>query len=750
MKELSVDLFEQLFRNDFLPHGYCVAWQPGILWLHLISDAIIAIAYYSIPLALAYFVAARRDLTFKWMFQLFILFIVACGTTHLMSIITLWEPVYWLDGGVKVVTAGASILTAITLWPLIPQALALPNPAQLEKMNQELHKEILERQQVTAELKQAEAKFRGLLEAAPDAIVITDRQGKIVLINAQTEAIFGYKREALLEKPVEMLLPRRFQGNHPQHRQDYYANTQFRPMGINLELWGQHKDGREIPVEISLSPLQTEEGLLVSSAIRDITPKKEAEAALRKAKEVAEAANQAKSEFLANMSHELRTPLNGILGYVQILNRDEALTRQQQEAIRTIGRSGEHLLLMINDILDLSKIEAGKTELLPTEFHFPTFLQVIADIVQVRATQKELTFSYEFSPDLPTGLYADEKRLRQILLNLLGNAVKFTEQGKISFNVTLTEGATSSQSHKIRFEIIDTGLGIAPENLELIFQPFHQVKQPQGQQEGTGLGLAISRQLTHLMGGEIEVGSQIGQGSKFWFELELLEAPGIMIDLKAKDWKIIGYTADKPVLKVLVVDDQPDNRAVLRDSLSSLGFEIQEAVDGQEGVVKALAYQPDLILMDLVMPHLDGYEATRQIRQTFPRGHLVIIAFSASVLDGSREKSLAAGCDDFLTKPLAFDELLQRLQAHLKLTWFYAPAAPASRAASPLIPPSRAILETLHQLAWIGDIIALQAEIDRLAEADPALAAFGAQLNEFIGRFQLDKALQIIEQYMED
>lgn len=397
----------------------------------------------------------------------------------------------------------------------------------------------------------------------------------------------------------------------------------------------------------------------------DMTAQKEVEATLQQAKEAAEAANRAKSAFLASMSHELRTPLNGILGYTQILSWDKTLTAEQQEGVDIIQRSGEHLLTLINDILDLSKIEADRLDLYSTDFDLQDFLQNIIKLFQIRAQQKGIAFHYETSSPLPRSVYTDDKRLRQILLNLLGNAVKFTTQGSVTFR-------TGVVSDKIRFEVEDTGPGIAPEDLEIIFSPFHQVGDYRHKAEGTGLGLTITKRLVEMMGGTVQVESKVGQGSVFWVELTLPETifSNKFSELDELDkMPIIGFRGQP--FKVLIVDDVRENRLVITNILRPLGFELMEAIDGEDGIEKACAWQPDLILMDLMMPKLDGFAAIRLLRNKPAFATVPIIVVSASVFEHHRQESLEAGCTAFLSKPVRSELLLETLKNHLPIEWIY-------------------------------------------------------------------------------
>jgi PAS domain S-box-containing protein len=456
----------------------------------------------------------------------------------------------------------------------------------------------------------------------------------------------------------------------------------------------------------------------------------------------AEAASEAKSQFLANVSHELRTPLNGILGYAQILNGDPALVGTQQQAVETILRSGEHLLLLINDILDLSKLEAGQVVIYTNDFLLSDFLQMLLDIISIRARQKGLSLNKELSEDLPLLINTDEKRLRQILLNLLSNAVKFTKRGGVTFKVDtvppVQAGLPLPNQVLLRFEVIDTGIGIAPEEHQTIFESFTQIGGP----TGTGLGLAITRQLVMMMGGTISLDSTPGEGSAFTVELPVR----VVTASKSTTWasgsteNIVGYRPDGRPYTILVVDDRGDNRNLIRDLLEPRGFDILQAESGPAAIQAVMDQSPDLILMDLLMPGIDGYETTRQIRRMKGQRQLPIIAVSAGISEEIIENSRTAGCDDFLDKPILLDRLLRKLTHHLLLQVTAGPTADEAATVQPvdipeLILPPREILEQLDFSAKTGDIGGLTEHLVALQADYPA---FTDRMREIAGSFRLD------------
>jgi signal transduction histidine kinase len=468
------------------------------------------------------------------------------------------------------------------------------------------------------------------------------------------------------------------------------------------------------------------------------------------AQAIAEKANHAKSKFIANMSHELRTPLNGILGYAQILNHDENLNPIQKEAISVIHSSGEYLLTLISDILDMSKIEADRIELCPSDFHFGDFLQSVVDLFKMRAKQKGISFIYEKLSHLPTGVHADEKRLRQILINLLNNAIKFTEKGCVSFKVGYHNG-------KLRFLVEDTGVGIATKELDQIFQPFLQVGDKNLRAEGTGLGLSITKKLVEIMGGKLHVNSTLGKGSAFWMTLDLLEVSDLVKSGKADEQNIVGYHGQSR--HILVADDKEANRAVLINQLAPLGFEITEAVDGQDCVNKACEYCPDLILIDLVMPIMDGFEASRQIRRMPDLKEVIILMASASVFDCHKQQSMEACCNDFIAKPIYAEELFKLLEKYLGLTWIYdteevGTSKPGveiieqAEDARPLVGLSQEQAAILFDLGMKGDLDSIVERLDEFEQMDQRLTPFANQIRELAKNFEEEKICDLIEQYV--
>ena len=505
----------------------------------------------------------------------------------------------------------------------------------------------------------------------------------------------------------------------------------------------------------------------VFGTVQDITEQKNTEVALQKALKAAEVANRAKSEFIANMSHELRNPLNGILGYSQILRRDKMATPKQRDGINIIYQCGSHLLTLINDLLDIAKIEAQKIELIPTEFHFPTFLFNIQQIFRLRAEQKQLTFIYHPSSRLPTAIRGDEKRLRQIIINLLSNAVKFTNTGSVTFKVEVVKNdgwgtankENSNQlpitsfafpSVKIRFQVEDTGMGMKPEQLSKIFLPFEQVGDASRKVEGIGLGLAITKNLVSLMGGELYVESTLGEGSIFRVDIDFPLA-SVEIDPASIESleMIVGFVGESR--KILVVDDTFTNRSVIVDMLEPIGFEIIEAANGQEGIEKATQLKPDLIITNLIMPVMNGFEMTQRLRGLPECQDTLVIASSASVFEIDRQRCREAGCDDFIPKPIQSEELLEKIQNCLGIIWITElldASTTNNKEAARIIAPPPSELVTLYQAAQIGDIAGVEEEATRISQLGSEYVVFANSLLQLAQDFEEQEILKLVEQYI--
>ncbi|MDY6938320.1 MAG: CHASE2 domain-containing protein [Cyanobacteriota bacterium] len=487
---------------------------------------------------------------------------------------------------------------------------------------------------------------------------------------------------------------------------------------------------------------------------------------LQEAKKLADAANSAKSEFLANMSHELRTPLNGILGYAEILQRDRAATAKQQDGLSIIHQCGSHLLTLINDILDLSKIEARKLELHAHEFHFSSFLKGVAQICSIKAQQKGISFTEHFDPQLPPGIRSDEKRLRQVLINLLGNAIKFTDTGGVTLKVQDVGSVSSSEptdsdsesvSHRlIRFSIEDTGVGMTQAQIQKIFLPFEQVGDTKKQSEGTGLGLAISQKIVQMMGSELKVSSVPDEGTVFEIDLVLQVARDWLEEtVEPSNRKIIGVEGARP--KILLVDDNWQNRSVVVNLLEPIGIDAIEATNGLEGWEKAQEFVPDAIFTDVTMPVMTGFEMIEKIRTSSRLKDVKIIVSSASVFESDRQAALDAGGDDFLPKPVSVNQLFATLEKALGCEWIYeepiATSADSSStngqsASMPTVPPSDEILQKLYDLARRGNLKGIEREVTQLELDDTTLEPFASQVRQLTKSFQVNKVRDLIQSYL--
>ena len=557
---------------------------------------------------------------------------------------------------------------------------------------------------------------RSLIESNIDALITTDPRGIITDVNKQMEALTGCTRDELIGAPFK----------------DYFTDPERAEAGIKLvlgeskvtdyELTARARDGKETVVSYNATTFHDRDRKLqgVFAAARDVTERKRYEQSLQQA-------NRAKSVFLANMSHEIRTPMNAILGFSQLMLRDQDLTPRQCQYLGTINRSGEHLLALINDILEMSKIEAGRTTLNPSTFDLPVLLKDLEMMFRVRTDEKKLSFSVEMIGDVPQYIVTDINKLRQVFINVLGNAVKFTEQGGIGLRVRADrEGATGPF---LRVEIEDTGPGISPDDQDKLFRHFEQTKTGQQAGTGTGLGLAISREFVRLMGGDITVSSQVGKGSVFVIHLPLKEGEAQAVQAKDKPRHVLRLQPGQATCRVLIADDIEDNRQLLAQLLAPVGFEIRLATNGAEAVQEFEEWRPHLILMDFRMPVMDGHEAIRRIRAMAGGEDPKIIAVTASAMDENRQELMEIGADDFIGKPFREAELFQKIHAHVGVEYVYAedPTAAAQEEAAELTPESLAgwpqdLIDPMREAVITADLDQLLARIQEVEARDPRIA----------------------------
>jgi len=581
-----------------------------------------------------------------------------------------------------------------------------------------------QREQAVQRLADNEARVRLVLDTAHDAYVGMHADGKVVAWNLQAAATFGYSCEEAIGQPLSaLIIPPALRAAHQRGLAKFMATGEGPILNRRLELMALHRDGHEFPIEITVtSPIRSDGGTFFGAFLRDISERRRHEAELRQAKEAAEAATQAKSEFLANMSHELRTPLNGVLGYAQLLQRDRDLAPAHRESLDAIATCGAHLLDLINDVLDLSRIEARRIDHDPA----PTDLRrMAADLEQMFANQlskKQIRYVQRFDDLVPAFVLLDGRHLRQVLFNLLGNAVKFTRSGEIGLGIGLDPTAT-----RLAFEVTDTGPGIEPANLDRIFEAFGQTEAGRAA-GGTGLGLTISARLVRAMDGELRVESAAGQGSRFYFSLPLTPTTAPYVSMPADEGlSIDARLAPGVELTALVADDNIINRRVLASILESAGVRVVTAAGGLEAVELATRLTPDVVLMDRRMADLDGFEATRRIHAHPATAQLPVLAVTASAFGDVREAARDAGCLDFVPKPIRAEVLFSKLRQHLGVT-FVSPRP--TMVAEPVASgkPVEGLANRLRGAAVLGDVSELQTLVRELAAATASERALGEQI----------------------
>jgi two-component system sensor histidine kinase/response regulator len=592
-----------------------------------------------------------------------------------------------------------------------------------------------------AEIKRQKQFSDALIEASPVAIIQEDLREHVTSWNPAAEALFGYTPAEAVGQHLDDLV-----ANRPEIRQDADRYTRITHPYLGRDTETAHgigrrtrKDGQLVDVEFFGVPVIVDDQEVAGiNLYHDITE-------LQRARQEAIAANLAKSTFLANMSHELRTPLNAILGFTQVLERDPALTSRQREHLEIISRSGEHLLGLINDVLEVSKIEAGRLTLHTAPFDLPALFHNIIELFRLSASTKRLDLIAEVATDLPQYVYGDESKLRQVLINLLGNAVKFTATG----GVTLRAAYQGAETPSLLVEVADTGEGIAEEQISRLFEAFSQTDSGLHAQESSGLGLAISRQYVQLMGGDIGVTSRLGEGSVFRFTI-LLPLADAQEPRRAAERRVIELADNQREYRLLVVDDKWESRKLLVTWLADVGFAVREAANGEEAIAVWEEWSPQLIWMDVRMPVLDGYEATRQIKATLKGQATVIIALTASAFDHERAIVLSAGYDDFVRKPVRESVIFAKLAEHLGVQFVYADSTPALTATQPSSSAADAVaampapwIAAMRKAVSVADMDEIRMLTEQIQGQNATLAAHLGWLSD---HFQIDQLLRLLQE----
>ncbi|MBD2048044.1 PAS domain-containing protein [Coleofasciculus sp. FACHB-64] len=633
--------------------------------------------------------------------------------------------------------------------------------------------EIIERKRVEEALQRSNSRYQNLATNIPGMIyqfmMRPDGMMSFPYISPVCQEIFGLSPEAV-QQNISLI----FDVVHPDDLPNVIesiavsANTLKHWHGI----WRIIVQGNIKWIQGDSRPEKQADGnILWDGLMIDISDRFQAEAELRRAKEAAEVANHAKSQFLANMSHELRTPLNAILGFTQVMNLDSSLSKTHQEYLGIINRSGEHLLELINDILEMSKIEAGRTTIHENCFDLIRLLDNLEEMFRLKAKSKGLQIILDYAPDIPQYVQTDESKLRQILMNLLGNAIKFTSSGGVTLRVRhqidnpqKSHSPLSIPNHRLVFEVEDTGPGISPQEVDKLFEAFSQTETGRQSQQGTGLGLPISRKFVQLLGGDIAVSSQVDRGTRFSFDIQIRQAEATDIQTTQPQPRVIGLVPNQLQYRILVVEDRLENRILLVKLLTDVGFEVREAENGLEAFALWKTWQPHLIWMDMRMPVMDGYEATRRIKADVNGQAVVIIAITASAFEDQRNLILSTGCDDFIGKPFRNEIIFEKMAQHLGVRYLYEESLeggscfpPRPRGSAEISAPNSSFLlspsffqempvewiAALYQAAIEADAELILSLAEQIAESKAPI--FNA-LVDCVNNFQFEQITDLIEQ----